>query len=261
MTDASRSYSSLITSLADNTSGAITAQALRDLVASLRHVIDSPLRPPTTPNAYDSEFAVDDAAWESWNLGSNVTRSVAGSRLILSCALAESADQLRGVVRAVPAGAFRVEATGIRPNIYHNGFFGFGFRRAGGSAPNAANVSTDKASIMSIYNAGDSDFGYIWRYLSAGGPENTYDKGGYENHGVTWTPNGIALAFDGSDTLTYYLSCDDGASWVQFASLSATTVIGGAPDSLCFCVNPLGAQNTYTTGGFNVSVDAIRRVS
>jgi len=241
------------------TGDALTQARLAQLVNEITSLTD---KRPAAANAEDDEFdgISPGAAWSLYNAGSNLTVSLNKSRLILSLAQAESASAMRGIMRATPAaGAWRYEITGMRNTIWFGGQIGLAVRKAGGTAPNVANVTTDKTSYLCIVG-GQAPTLYVQRWTNAN-TYNTYDKGGLQANGLAAQINGFAIAFDGTDTLHFYYTCDNGASWTSLGTVSATTVCGGAPDSIGLVIDAAAGQNTYNDGGFVMSVEAFRRVA
>lgn len=84
MVDTARTKAALQTLLADNTSGDISPQDLRDLMESISAPVDgggfhqhySPDRPPLSPDGADDEFSDGSVSgWTTWNPGTSITNT------------------------------------------------------------------------------------------------------------------------------------------------------------------------------------------
>jgi hypothetical protein len=104
MPDTARTEAALLALFADNTSGDISPQDLRDFLVSLgssRYSVDSP---PATANAADDEFPPGSlaGAWTEWDPASVITPTVEDYGLKLSSSA--SGFRYGGVHKALPGG-------------------------------------------------------------------------------------------------------------------------------------------------------------
>lgn len=192
--------------------------------------------PGVTDPTYGGSYPADstdfagtglDASVVALNLGTAATLAVANGYLEISYTPASGADALRGVTRASPSGAWEFETLAEclgGAATYLAAYLGV--RRAGGTAPNAANVTTDKWAAYGVGAQGSSRlFGQTSNSSTSG------TSGVLAPSGIPVERAYLRVAYDGSTGLTWKASRDR-VRWVTMQTLNSTTVLGGAPDSL-----------------------------
>lgn len=191
--------------------------------------------------SYDFASGGVPAAFANLNTIGSTVIAVANDLLTLDRPASDAVDNFRGVTWACPSGAWEFEAL-----LYLNGAFlgwqlgGFGVRRAGGTAPNASNTSTDKLAVVGVGGAAGL-FGVGGLTAASSASVTSGTTFGFNNKGAAQSAR-VRIAYDGTDTLTWKvapvtLTGDSRVPPIAVKTLSAAAVLGGAPDSFVLALN------------------------
>lgn len=177
-------------------------------------------RPPAVPNALDDEFSGNalDAKWSWLDQGGAVATVGNG---VLSIAITETLNRMRGIYQAAPGGAFTIRAKVMRPMINTSsshstlfvgqgagssddqhglGWFNFQHRPLTWASPSSTAAAWIDTRVNDLYD-------HVYAEIASDGSTGLTVRGSFD--GVVWfpwasqtiayTPTIVGLAF-GNDT-------------------------------------------------------------
>lgn len=259
MAETSRDYAALISTMSPDGGNNISGQDVRDLVLSVKHILEHRDRQPTSPNAWDEEFATDMGAFSACNLQASDTIGQVSPGRLQIVLQPRTSDKNVFAAKAI-SGTFRVETKfrhiTDKPSPGFAGGF-IGVRVGGGTPPNVANTTTDKQEVWEhVHRTALGVDRVVYRYTSANAFSTAVTTSTSIPGGAgAGQPPYMAITSDGT-TLTYDYSYD-GVLWQTFTTSTIATFLGAAPDSIIIGAN----QESSSFGNITMLVDYVRRTA